>query len=85
MLEGTLPLDNGVWVQLQQDSLQEITIFTAKFTSLFENPDEPNVYASIENIQLFKVSQKQRKIESGNEMRKDNLNQKRKTEEQAKK
>jgi hypothetical protein len=63
MLEGTLPLDNGVRVQLQQDSLQEITIFTAKFTSLLENPDKSNVYASIENIQLFRVSQKQRKIE----------------------
>jgi hypothetical protein len=85
MLEGTAPLDNGVRVQLQQDSLKEITIFTAKFTSLLENPDESNVYASIENIQLFRVSQKQRKIESGNEIRKDNLNQKRKTEEQAKK
>jgi hypothetical protein len=28
MLEGTVPLDNGVWVQLQQDPLQEITVFT---------------------------------------------------------
>jgi hypothetical protein len=80
MLEGTAPLDNGVWVQLQQDSLQEITIFTyCNENPIYVFPEKElrglshnfHIHLSVSDLYVSRISQhtflqQNRQINRGN-------------------